>query len=143
MRIGQLADKLGINSKTIRYYEEIGLIPPAPRTAAGYRDYDDVDASRLTFIKTAQRLGLSLEEIAEILSLRDRGEPPCAYVREAISEQLRTIDKRITELKTLRQELRELDAAADALPEVEGATCRIIEHVQAIGGRETTAVPAP
>jgi DNA-binding transcriptional MerR regulator len=133
MRIGQLADRLGINSKTIRYYEEIGLIPPARRTAAGYRDYDDVDVSRLSFIKTAQRLGLSLEEISEILSLRERGEAPCAYVRDAISQQLGSIDKRIAELESLRRELRHLDAAADALPEVQGGTCRIIEHMEAVG----------
>jgi DNA-binding transcriptional MerR regulator len=133
MWIGQLADRLGINSKTIRYYEEIRLIPPARRTAAGYRDYDDVDVSRLSFIKTAQRLGLSLEEISEILALRERGDAPCAYVREAISQQLRSIDKRIVELKALRRELRHLDAAADALPEAEGATCRIIEHMEAAG----------
>jgi DNA-binding transcriptional MerR regulator len=137
MRIGQLAHRLGINSKTIRYYEEIGLIPPAPRTAAGYRDYDEQDASRLTFIKTAQRLGLSLDEIAEILSLRERGEAPCSYVRQAISEQLRTIDKRIADLQLLRRELRDLEAAADALPEVDGATCRIIEHVGAVSEAET------
>jgi DNA-binding transcriptional MerR regulator len=136
MRIGELARQLGINTKTIRYYEEIGLIPAAPRTSAGYRDYDDSDAARLTFVKTAQRLGLSLEEIAEILRLRERGEAPCGYVRDVIGEQLRSIDKRIAELRALRTELRELRAAADSIPEVEGATCRIIEHVRA------TAAPA-
>jgi DNA-binding transcriptional MerR regulator len=135
MRIGQLADRLGINSKTIRYYEDIGLMPPARRTAAGYRDYDDVDVSRVGFIKTAKRLGLSLEEISEILSLRERGEAPCSYVRDAISQQLRSIDKRIAELRSLRRELRHLDAAAEALPEVQGATCRIIEHMEVVGQR--------
>lgn len=131
MRIGELADQLGINTKTIRYYEEIGLVPPAPRTSGGYRDYSDHDATRLVFIKSAQRLGLSLEEIAEILSLRDRGQAPCEYVRNVIGEQLRSIDKRIAELRALRGELRELNAAAERLPEIEGATCRIIEHVKA------------
>jgi DNA-binding transcriptional MerR regulator len=131
MRIGQLADQLGINPKTIRYYEQIGLIPLAPRTSGGYREYSDTDADRLTFIKTAQRLGLSLEEVAEILSLRERGERPCTYVREVIEEQIRSVDRRIAELRGLRSELRELRAAADALPEVAGATCRIIEHVRA------------
>ena len=132
MRIGELADQLGINTKTIRYYEQIGLIPPAPRTSGGYREYTDTDADRLTFIRTAQRLGLSLEEVAEILSLRDRGERPCAYVRDVISQQLTSIDKRIAELRGLRAELRDLRDAADSIPEVDGATCRIIEHVKAI-----------
>ena len=131
MLIGQLADRLGINSKTIRYYEQIGLIPLAPRTSGGYREYSDTDADRLTFIRTAQRLGLSLEEVAEILSLRERGQRPCAYVRDVIEEQIRAVDRRIAELRALRGELRELRAAAAAVPEADGATCRIIEHVRA------------
>lgn len=132
MRIGELANQLGINTKTIRYYEEIGLIPRAPRNSRGYREYSDTDADRLTFIKTAQRLGLSLEEISEILLLRERGERPCAYVRDVIAHQLDSINKRITELRALRTELRQLRDTADNIPEVDGATCRIIEHVKAI-----------
>ncbi len=131
MRIGELADQVGVNPKTVRYYEQIGLIPPAPRTSGGYREYTDTDGARLTFIRTAQRLGLSLEEVAEILRLRERGEAPCGYVRDVISQQLLSIDKRIAELRALRTELRELRAAADAIPEIDGATCRIIEHVKA------------
>ncbi len=139
MRIGELADQVGVNPKTVRYYEQIGLIPLAPRTSSGYREYSDTDAVRLTFIRTAQRLGLSLEEVAEILRLRDRGEAPCGYVRDVISQQLRSIDKRITELRALRTELRELRTAADAIPEVDGTTCRIIEHVRAA----TTSAAGP
>ncbi len=139
MRIGELADQVGVNPKTVRYYEQIGLIPPAPRTSGGYREYTDTDAARLTFIKTAQRLGLSLDEVAEILRLRERGEPPCGYVRDVINQQLRSIDKRITELRALRSQLRELRKSADAIPEVDGATCRIIEHVKAA----TTAAAKP
>jgi DNA-binding transcriptional MerR regulator len=139
MRIGELADQLGVNTKTIRYYEEIGLVPRAPRTPSGYRDYSEADIARLAFIKSAQRLGLSLEEIREILSLRERGEAPCAYVRDVIGEQLRSIDVRIKELRALRTELRELNEAADRIPEVEGATCRIIEHVRAVSGSVSAA----
>ncbi len=126
MRIGELADQVGVNPKTVRYYEQIGLIPPAPRTSGGYREYTDTDAARLTFVKTAQRLGLPLDEVAEILRLRERGEPPCGYVRDVINQQLRSIDKRITELRALRSQLRELREAADAIPQVDGAARRII-----------------
>lgn len=136
MRIGELADRLGINTKTIRYYEGIGLVPAAPRTSSGYRDYTEADASRLLFIKSAQRLGMSLGEISEILSLRDRGQAPCGYVRGVIAEQLRTVDTRIAELVALRGELQELHATADQMSEVQGATCRIIEHTR------TTAAPS-
>jgi DNA-binding transcriptional MerR regulator len=140
MRIGELADQVGVNPKTVRYYEQIGLIPPAPRTSGGYRKYTDTDAARLTFIKTAQRLGFSLEEISEILRLREHGEAPCGYVRDVLNQQLRSIDKRIAELRALRTELRELRAAADAIPEIDGATCRIIEHVKA--AMDVAAAPA-
>ncbi|MBW3550884.1 MAG: ABC transporter permease subunit [Proteobacteria bacterium] len=67
----------------------------------------------------------------EFLSLRERGERPCAYVRDVLEQQIRSVDRRIAELRALRGELRELRAAADAIPEVDGATCRIIEHVKA------------
>src|SRR3546814_457103 len=84
MRIGELAARLAINTKTIRYYEGIGLLPPPDRTASGYRAYDEDDVERLTFIKTAQRLGITLDEIREILAFRERGERPCEYVRDEI-----------------------------------------------------------
>lgn len=131
MRIGELAGRLGINPRTVRYYEQIGLIPAAPRTGAGYRQYDEDDAARLGFIKTAQRLGLSLDEVAEILRLRDSGERPCGYVRALLDTQLAVLDRRIAELRALRGELRELQAAADNLPEDAALTCRIIEHARA------------
>ncbi|MGI9156902.1 MAG: MerR family DNA-binding protein [Marmoricola sp.] len=75
--------------------------------------------------------GAPLDEVAEILRLRERGEPPCGYVRDVLNHQLRSVDKRIAELRALRSELRELREAADAIPEVDGATCRIIDHVKA------------
>jgi DNA-binding transcriptional MerR regulator len=63
MRIGELAKKTGINPKTIRYYEGIGLLPPAPRAESGYRRYVDTDAKRIEFIRSAQALGIALKEI--------------------------------------------------------------------------------
>ncbi len=69
MQIGELADRVGVNTKTIRYYESIKLLPEPARTPAGYRIYGPDDETRLTFIKTAQHLGLSLDEIREVLAL--------------------------------------------------------------------------
>ncbi len=130
MRIGELADRVGVNPKTIRYYESIGLLPEPERTSSGYRNYDDADETRLVFIKTAQHLGLSLDEVSEVLKLRDAGTAPCEHVRGVLREQVRAITKRIAELRRLRDELRRLDAVIDDLPEVEGAMCRIIDHVR-------------
>src|SRR4051812_30516281 len=99
MRIGTLATRLGVTTKSIRYYESIGLLPAPTRTAGGYRDYAEADAERLTFIKTAQRLGLSLDEIREVIALRDRGEQPCAHVARLLREHVAGLDARIGEMR--------------------------------------------
>ncbi len=130
MRIGELADQLGLNTKTIRYYESIGLLPEPARTPSGYRDYDDRAAERLRFIRTAQRLGITLDEIREILAFRDRGDQPCGYVREVLRRQVDEIDERIAELRQLRRELVTLDDIADHLPDPGLGQCRLIEHVR-------------
>ncbi|SDY78553.1 DNA-binding transcriptional regulator, MerR family [Modestobacter sp. DSM 44400] len=131
MRTGELADRVGVNPKTVRYYESIGLMAQPARTAAGYRVYGPEDQARLVFIKTAQHLGLSLEEIGEVLALRAAGSPPCDHVREMLSGQVRSIGRRIAELRRLREELRALEAAIDDIPETAGPVCRIIEHTAA------------
>ena len=131
MRIGEAADAVGINPKTIRYYEDIGLLPVPERTPAGYRDYTAVDVDRLVFVKSAQRLGFSLAEVAEILAFRERGQPPCAYVLDVLSRQVGDLDRRITELRDLRTELVALRAQADSLPTEDACYCTVIEHAAA------------
>lgn len=116
MRIGELAHRLGVNPKTIRYYEDIGLLPDPPRTGANYRVYGEEDLERLRFIKSAQRLGLALDEIREILAFRERGEPPCGFVRDVLRREVASVDARIAELRGLRSELADLDARAERLP---------------------------
>lgn len=133
MRIGELADQLGLNPKTIRYYESIGLLPEPDRTPSRYRDYDERTAELLTFIKTAQRLGITLDEIGEILALREQGQPPCGYVRQVLRRQVDEIDERIAELRHLRKELVALDVAADQLPDAGPGRCKLIEHVRQVG----------
>ena len=132
MRIGELAGRLGVNPKTIRYYESIGLLPEPERTPSGYRDYEEDAADRMRFIRTAQRLGVTLDEVKEILGFRERGEAPCAYVRGVLDAQVSIIDRRIAELEELRDQLVELAADADNLPPAAaaGVTCQLIEHVR-------------
>lgn len=135
MRISELAGQAGVNPKTVRYYESIGVLPEPPRTSSGYRDYDDSYVGRLTFIRTAQRLGITLDEVKEILGFRERGEAPCAYVRDVLDTQVMDIDRRLRELQELRGQLVELAAAADDLPPAAaGVTCRLIEHVRQKAG---------
>ncbi len=104
MRIGELADLLGVTTKSIRFYEAIGLMPDPARMPSGYREYTAGDAERLTFIKTAQRLSLSLEEIREIVAFRDRGQQPCDYVAGVLRRQVADLDRRIgAQIEALEQ----------------------------------------
>jgi len=131
MRIGELAARVGVKPKTVRYYESIGVLPEPERTPSGYRDYDETYPARLIFIRSAQRLGITLDEVKEILAFRERGEVPCTYVRGVLDAQVASIDRRIAELQELRGQLVELAAVADSLPAAQaGVTCRLIEHVR-------------
>ena len=134
MTIGQLAGRLGINPRTIRYYERIGLTPQPERTAAGYRLYGTEDEQRLRFIKSAQRVGLNLGEIKETLAFRDRGEPPCAYVAGVIEQRLGEVNQRLRDLQAFKRELTELRNRIHAngpAAEREGIYCHYIESASA------------
>ncbi|HEX3541287.1 MAG TPA: heavy metal-responsive transcriptional regulator [Acidimicrobiales bacterium] len=132
MTIGELAQRLGVTTKSIRFYESIGLLPEPQRTPSGYRCYQEGDAERLTFIKTAQRLGLSLDEIKEIIAFRDRGQRPCAYVAEVLHRQVADLDERIREMRRLRDELRRLERNAGTLGQDNAGYCGVIEHANAL-----------
>jgi len=131
MRIGRLANEVGITTETIRYYEKVGLIPNPARTSSGYRDYDHLALSRLRFIRTAQTVGFTLGEIGEILALRDNGETPCNHVRHLIAQHAADLQRRIEDLQGMQTDLTRLAAIGDATPESsDGAThCHILEAV--------------
>jgi len=140
MQIGVLAKKVGVNPKTIRYYEEIGLLPPAPRTKSGYRDYTERDAERLEFVRSAKVLGVALDEIKEVLAFRDRGVSPCPYVLELIKAKVAEIESRIRGLRMMARELKRLQRTAAALPHQKIAArahfCHIIENQKLVAGAE-------
>ena len=109
LKIGQVATQSGFSVKTIRYYEEQSLlIPVVTRSQTGYRLFKPAIFNRLGFIKRAQSLGLSLNEIGEILILRDRGELPCGMVRERLLLKQKTIHEQIAALKILQSELQDI-----------------------------------
>ncbi len=122
LTVSMLAKQTGIPPDTIRYYDRIGLLPPAARTAAGYRHYDPTAAQRLRFIKGAQRFGLRLREIAELLAVRDRGACPCGHAEALVCRRLAEIDAEIARLAEVRGELARLGAAcaADVCPNPAG-----------------------
>src|SRR5919107_2966654 len=105
MRIGQLAAETGFSVRTIRFYEQSGLLPAPQRTPGGYRAYDQDAVTRLRFVRSAQAFGLSLAEIAEVLRIRDYQGPPCSYVAELLDTHISALDSRIAELTALRDEL--------------------------------------
>ncbi len=105
IRIGELARQTGVPDKTIRYYEQVGLLPPPQRMENNYRLYAPEIVDRLRFIVSARRLGLSLREIAAILTLNDRGEVPCGEMLATLDHQIDVVDRRISELQTLRAQL--------------------------------------
>jgi DNA-binding transcriptional MerR regulator len=120
MRIGALAAATGATTKTIRFYEQAGLLPGPPRTPAGYRDYPPGAADRLAFIRTAQSAGLTLAEIRSVLAIRDDGQPPCAHVTALLHQHLADVERRLTELRATRAALRDLLATAAT---TDPATC--------------------
>ena len=115
MRIGELASRSGTSPKTIRYYEDIGLIPEPRRSASGYRAYDDSALDRLAFVRAAQAVGLSLGEIRSITALRDGGQTPCGHVLDLLRTRSAELDRRIAELRSLRGELHRLVQRAEGL----------------------------
>jgi DNA-binding transcriptional MerR regulator len=117
MRIGDLATRAGLTPKTIRFYEQAGLMPEPPRTPAGYRDYPAAALSRLSFIRQAQAAGFMLTEIRAILTIRDSGRPPCQHVTSLIASHLAQVNRRIAELTGTRAALTALQQrAADTDP---------------------------
>jgi len=129
-RIGQVARAAGVNVQTVRYYERAGLLPRAARTPSGYRVYGPETAARLRFIKHAQALGFSLEEVREILRLRYDGRSPCECVRGKLEEKLERVEREMAALRRFRQELHRTLARARQLPHLPhraSAICPIIE----------------
>ncbi len=110
MNIGQVARASGIPSKTIRYYEEIGLIARAARSSGNYRVYGDIDVQTLRFIQRARGLGFSVEEVGALLALwRDRARSS-AQVKALAERHLRDIDRKIAEMASIRATLEQLTA---------------------------------
>jgi DNA-binding transcriptional MerR regulator len=130
MRIGEFAEASGVPTKTIRYYESVGLLPQPRRLQNGYRDYDASAATRLEFIRSAQAIGLSLGEIRGVLDFRDRGNVPCTHVAELIDRRAREVSAQIAALERVRADLERLARKARRLSPRDcekASVCHIIE----------------
>ena len=128
LRVGQLAHATGVPAKTIRYYEQVGVLPVATRSAAGYRQYYRRDIHRLLFVRRARSLGLPLSQLRDLTAgLEGKG---CGTIRprlqRLVSDQLRAVQQQIAELHTLERQLmdvrKRLETAA-APPDAKGCHC--------------------
>jgi DNA-binding transcriptional MerR regulator len=112
MRIGEVARRSGVPAHTIRFYETRNVVARPARTRAGYRVYSDQVIGELDFVRRAQGLGFSLDEIKEILALGRGGKLPCARVAAMCDAHLRAIDERLAELRRFQRHLRDAQRQA-------------------------------
>ncbi|MBI4602972.1 MAG: MerR family DNA-binding protein [Planctomycetes bacterium] len=126
---GELAKRCEVNFETVRYYEQAGLIPKPSRTASNYRVYDEETVRRIRFIKRAQELGFTLNEIKELFSLRARPGAKCADVLERAEDKIQNIDEKIRTLRTMRRALVKLKSECHGTVPISG--CPILEALDA------------
>jgi Cu(I)-responsive transcriptional regulator len=110
MNIGDAARRSGLPAKTLRYYEESGLLRPAARAVNGYRDYSEADVHKLRFVKHARDLGFTVEQCAELLSLYDNRRRRAGDVKALAQQHLAEIDAKIADLQRMRATLSHLVA---------------------------------
>ncbi|MGY1858477.1 heavy metal-responsive transcriptional regulator [Modestobacter sp. SYSU DS0290] len=113
LRVAELAEAAGVSGDTVRYYERVGLLRPPARTAAGYRSYPHDELDRLRFVQGAQRLGLRLADIRELLAVRDTGSCACEPAEQLLRRRLAELDAELDRLTRLHAEMV---AMAEALP---------------------------
>jgi MerR family transcriptional regulator, copper efflux regulator len=132
LKIGEVSRLSGIGIEALRFYEKSGLLDRPGRTYSGYRLYDESVLERLAFIKQAQLLGFTLDEIKQLIAHKRAGENPCAEVREIVRNRLEELNERIEQMIHYRDELKTALAEWDEKGESEGHVCGLIEgaHIE-------------
>jgi MerR family copper efflux transcriptional regulator len=115
MRIGELARRTGLTTKTLRFYEQAGVLARPARGPSGDRDYDETALTRLRFVRAAQSAGLTLTEVRDIIAIRDNNGAPCSHVVAVLDRHLDDLQVRIKELTAMRNEVRGLRERANTL----------------------------
>ena len=149
--IGEAARRAGISPDLIRYYERVGVLPRAPRSAGGFRYYSEETVARLIFVRNAIRFGFTSKELASFLQARDSGRPPCDAVRAAGQRLLNEMDEQLQRLHESRAAMARMLAAWDArldatpagrpahlltlMPEAPGSTTTLRRAPRALGNR--------
>jgi len=127
LKIGEVSQASGIGIEALRFYERSGILGRPARTASGYRVYDANILDRLAFIKKAQTLGFSLDEVRRIIKDASSGASPCDEVREIVRRRLTEIDERMREMRRYRKELAQTLEEWDEVGRAPGHICGLIE----------------
>ena len=130
LKIGEVAKESGIGIEALRFYERSGLLGRPVRSMSNYRLYDAGVLERLAFIKKAQTLGFSLDEIKRIIADAQRGTSPCDDVREIVRRRLAELDEKMREMKRYRKELAETLEEWDEIGRAPGHICGLIEQAE-------------
>jgi DNA-binding transcriptional MerR regulator len=138
--IGEVASRTGLKVPTIRYYEQIGLVPTLPRSEGNRRCYHDNDIRRLVFIRHARELGFEVGAIRTLLAMQDQPENSCGQIDALVGEHLAAIDSRIQRLVALRRELRHMLARCKG---GRVAECRVIESISKCEANPKARVSPP
>src|SRR5215211_7677945 len=125
MKIQEFSQLTGLSTKTIRYYESIGLLSSPQRAANGYREYAEQHLAQARFVAGTRSLDLSLDEIREILAMQDRREAPCRTLLNLIDQKAKQIEERIQLLKQMEVELKQLHKLGETFPtdDIDGKNC--------------------
>src|SRR2546425_482170 len=126
--IGEVAKRRGASRKALRLYEEAGILPAPRRTQSGYRVYSSEALDLLAFLRQAQRLGFTLDEIKEIVAIKRAGRAPCLHVRELVQRKAEELNQRLLDLTTVRNGLRALLSGWRRTGKAGGVVCPHIEH---------------
>ncbi|GAB4537677.1 MAG: helix-turn-helix domain-containing protein [Pleurocapsa sp.] len=132
LKIGELSKKTGVTVGTLRYYSDLGLLRPSLRGDNGYRYYSQDASSQVEFIKKAQTLGFTLEEIKRFLDVRDRGEQPCSLVKSLLNDKIEQLEIQIKQMTLFKAELEEYRTAWENNPNPESNSqevCPLISSV--------------
>ena len=129
--IGEVAARSGVSRKALRLYEATGIVPAPARTGAGYRLYGPETLRLLGFVTRARRLGFSLAEVREVVTLQRGGRPPCPHVRDLVRRKLAGVDRALAELTEARASLR---AVLRSWPLRAGRPAAVCPHIEGKGG---------
>jgi len=138
LKIGEVAARAGVGSMTIRFYESRGVLAPPARGENGYRLYSLETVDVLRFIKQAQGLGLTLDEIKKIVAIRQGGRPPCAHVHALLKQKADELERKLEDLLRLQKRIRQSLAAWGRTARRNAAVCPHIEQ-QAVGASRRRA----